>query len=66
MKEQYTKPELSDEMGSRGNQGIEVVPIEHHAANARIEMGDGEIREMGDRRNQAWELPERGRAVEPS
>ncbi|APA15599.1 predicted protein [Sclerotinia sclerotiorum 1980 UF-70] len=40
MKEQYTKPELSDEMGSRGNQGIEVVPIEHHAANARIEMGD--------------------------
>ncbi|KAF7861999.1 hypothetical protein EAF04_007879 [Stromatinia cepivora] len=63
-KEQYTKPELSAEIRSRESQGIEVVPIEQHAADARIEMGGGEIPEMGDRRNQAWELPGKGRAVE--
>ncbi|KAI9650889.1 hypothetical protein NHQ30_000924 [Ciborinia camelliae] len=63
-REQYTKPELSAETGSRDNQGIEAVPIENHAPHPRIEMGGGGIPEMGDRRDQAGELNEGGRTVE--
>ncbi|KAG4032931.1 hypothetical protein MFRU_006g03890 [Monilinia fructicola] len=64
--EQYAKPELSAETGSREGQGIEVVPIEQHTPNSRTEMGGGVVPEMGDRRNQAWELHGGGRAVELS
>ncbi|TGO53242.1 hypothetical protein BCON_0127g00150 [Botryotinia convoluta] len=56
--EAYAKPELAGETGNRGDGSSEL------ASDRRVEMGGGQVSEMGEGRSQAWELQGGGRVVE--